>query len=315
MRLTARRCLAAAAIAGAITLVVAGCGGGGGGDGASDAADGYRAQADTICRRFEAQTADLGAPASTDEAPAFLDQGITITRDRLEDLQDLEPPGELRADHDAAMELLDEQISTLEALLEAIRGGEAPGAAAARFAPELDRLEAEVADKARELGLTSCAGDPPADGGSTTGAGGETTAPAATTTGTTTAAPQTLEPEQLDRYLDDVRTAASALNRFGATLKASGSVTQLRARAGGLSDDVETFEQAITRMRAYRIAIPALERQRAALVEEGGAVAEQLADFADAAAVGDTMRIQDLIPGARRAVDRLGEAAEAASEG
>jgi hypothetical protein len=212
------------------------------------------------------------------------------------------------------MDLLDEQITTLEALLEAIRGGEAPGAAAARFAPELDRLEAEVADRARELGLTTCAGDPPADGG-TTGTGGGTTATAPTTTGTTTAAPRTLEPEQLDRYLDDVRTAASALNRFGATLKASGSVTQLRARAGGLSNDVETFEQAITRMRAYRISIPALERQRAALVEEGGAVAEQLAEFADAAAVGDTMRIQDLIPGARRAVDRLGEAAEAASEG
>jgi hypothetical protein len=315
MRVAARRCLAAATIAAALTLILAGCGGGGGGGGDSADADRYRAQADTICRRFEEQTAALGSPASSEEAPAFLDEGITITRDRLEELQALEPPEELRAAHDAAMDLLAEQIATLEELLEAINGGEAPDAAAARLAPELDRLESEVADRARELGLTTCAGDPPADGGTTTADGGGTTTTAATTTGTTTAAPQTLEPEQLDRYLDDVRTAAAALNRFGAALRASSSVTELRARAGGLSDDVETFEQAIARMRAYRIAIPPLERQRAAMVEEGDEVAAQLGDFADAAAVGDTMRIQDLIPGARAAVDRLGEAAEAASQG
>ena len=53
MRLAARRRLAAATIAGALTLVLAGCGGGGTGGDDSEAADRYRAQADTICQRFE----------------------------------------------------------------------------------------------------------------------------------------------------------------------------------------------------------------------------------------------------------------------
>jgi hypothetical protein len=310
---------AIAAVAGLLLLASA-CGGQ---QEQSPGAEEYRAQADRICERFEEQTEALGRPSSASQVPAFLDRGLAITRRQVEELRELTPPEELKADHDVAIELLDQQTEDLQLLLDTIRGGEAPNAAAARFAPDLDRLDAELTAKAQELGLRICGrdtsgaatttgDDAPASTGSTSE---ETTDTDEAPTATTSTTPRILRLAQIDVYLTDVRAAATALNRFGARLRASSTVAALRARGPELSNDAQTFEESINRMRGYRISEPALERQRAAMVEEGDEVADQLSDFAAAAAAGDPNRIQDLIPGARRAVDRLGEAAEAASQG
>jgi hypothetical protein len=112
-----------------------------------------------------------------------------------------------------------------------------------------------------------------------------------------------------------VNAASGALTSVGTSLQGATSVDDLKSRSGELEEQIAGFEQAIASMSGYTIAIPALERQRAALVEEGDDVTKALRGFAEATQSGDADTIQAQVPAIAEAVTAFGTAAQEAAQG
>src|SRR4051812_48694920 len=81
----------------AAALAVAGCGGGGGGGEALSKSD-FQSQANTVCKKFNADVAKLGAPSNFDEVASFTDKAIALSDATLAKLRALKPPAELQDD-------------------------------------------------------------------------------------------------------------------------------------------------------------------------------------------------------------------------
>lgn len=285
-------------------IAIAGCGSGGGG---ALSADEYRDAADKICRDFEAQTDALSEPTSEESVVEFLEAGLDINREQLSELRDLEPPDDLADAHDEAMGFLDEQLSGIQEATDRIKGGENAAVVIEDLTPEIDAAQEKADEKAQELGLTDCGSD------------NATSEPTDEPTETeSSAAPGELEElgaADVERYAADVQSAAGAMTAFGTALTQISDVDALQASAPELSVEVEKFDAAIDAMSGYTISVPAVERQRAALVANAGDVSSSLRAFADAAATGDIDEIQAAVPDIQSAVQGFGEAAQTAAQG
>ncbi|MBA2358143.1 MAG: hypothetical protein H0V84_06915 [Actinobacteria bacterium] len=147
----------------ALALAAASCGGGGGGDRLTK--EELIAQGDAICKKhrdkFEAidfPKTDPTSPETSDEVleqfGGALDQGVTIFRDQIGELRDLNPPEDFEEAYDGAMDGLDGAVDSLD---------EAAGAAhdadrdKLREALDESNRRGEAADKvARDYGFQVC---------------------------------------------------------------------------------------------------------------------------------------------------------------
>jgi hypothetical protein len=142
-------------VAAAVGLAATGCGGGdGGGGGDQLSAAEFREAADAICAEYDQKIQDLGEPESLEDLNAFIERAIPIIEEGFNKLEDLQPPEELEADWNRAMEVNGENLQLTKDLQAAAESGDEQRvqeilAQAAQNEEETDRL-------ARELGLQRC---------------------------------------------------------------------------------------------------------------------------------------------------------------
>ena len=148
-RLARRRLAVALAVA---AVGPAACGGGDGGERLSTAE--FVAQADAICRKYEARLDALGQPTNVTELRSFADKALPIARDGRNELDDLRPPEELEDEYDAWLEQGDEAFEIVERLRDA--AGEGDQAEIGRIAADAQRTDAEANRLAGELGFEEC---------------------------------------------------------------------------------------------------------------------------------------------------------------
>jgi hypothetical protein len=143
------------ALLGSAALVAAGCGGdGGGGSGDRLSATEFRETADAICAEYDQKIQDLGEPESLEDLNAFIGRAIPIIEEGFNKLEELQPPEELEADWNRAMEVNAENLQLTKDLQAAAEDGNEERvqeilAQASQNEEETDRL-------ARELGLQRC---------------------------------------------------------------------------------------------------------------------------------------------------------------
>jgi hypothetical protein len=138
-------------------LVLAACGGGGNSAGETTealTADQFRRQADAICRKYEDKLNELGSPSSMEELEDFAASALPLIEQGNDELHDLRPPGEQRADWDAAMKLQDQSVETMHDLEDAVRSNDLP--ALQTITKALDDNQAESERLAQKLGLHDC---------------------------------------------------------------------------------------------------------------------------------------------------------------
>ena len=137
--------------AGALTL--AGCSGGGDSGERLSKAE-FVAQADAICRKYEARLDALGQPTNVTELRAFADKALPIAKDGRDELDDLKPPENLEDTYDAWLEQGDEAIEIVERLRDAAE--EQDQAEIGKIAADAQRTDAEANRLAGELGFEQC---------------------------------------------------------------------------------------------------------------------------------------------------------------
>jgi hypothetical protein len=141
--------LAVAAVAG----LLAACGGGGGTDTTVSAAE-FRRQADAICAKYQNQLNALGTPSSLADLKDYVNKAVPIIEKGNAELQALEPPEELAATWNRALELNRQQLDIVRDLQDAVEAEDE-----AKMQDLLEQAQAanEESDKlARQLGLREC---------------------------------------------------------------------------------------------------------------------------------------------------------------
>lgn len=302
MPLPRRRPLAGMVAIGA-TALIAGCGGG------SDSlsADEFRTQADAICADTDRQIDALTEPTAADQFLPFLREGLPIQQAQLDRLRDLEPPEELSGDFDAAIGLLEQQITAIEGAADRIEGGEDPEAVAEEVGESIEAISDQADERAAALGLTVCGDDSDeTDTTATTATAptAPTTPTAPDTTGTTTAGSG-----DSAAYVADVQAAATALQEFGTLLQSSTGLEDLQSKIPEARTSLDTFDTAIGRLDGYTLSSAELERQRSGLAETGPDVSDVLRRFLDAVEEGDIGAVQDLVPEVTRTIGEFQSAA------
>jgi hypothetical protein len=291
-----RRPLVALAALGAAALV-AGCGGGD----STLSADEFRERADAVCADAGERLDALTEPTAGEEVLPYLETGLPIQAEELERIRELEPPDELQAAFDEALELNQQRQDLIRQAADRIEGGEDPQAVIAEVGPELERLQAEARAKARELGLAVCGADDDASGA--------TTAPQATDTAPATSGAAPAGQGNNEQYVADVQAAADALRSFGSILQGTTSLDDLRARVPEARAQLDEFDAAIAKLDSYRLDNATLEEQRAGLSETGPRVTQVLRRFVAAAESGDPEAVQGLVPEVTQAISDFQDAA------
>jgi hypothetical protein len=139
-------------------LAVAGCGGdGGGGSGDRLSAAEFREAADAICAEYDQKIQDLGEPESLEDLNAFIERAIPIIEEGFNKLDELQPPEELEADWDRAMEVNAENLELTKDLQAAAESGNEERVQ--EILAEASQNEEETDRLARELGLERCGED------------------------------------------------------------------------------------------------------------------------------------------------------------
>ncbi len=140
-----------AAVAGS-SLVLAACGG-------DDALsrDDYVKQANAVCRDYNQKVAGLPEPQSFEDVPAFVDKGKALAGEAVGKLDELEPPEELKADHEAFVKEGREVSATADRIADAAKKKDE--AALQRAAEEGERRDEASDKRAQRMGLTECAKD------------------------------------------------------------------------------------------------------------------------------------------------------------
>jgi hypothetical protein len=145
-RLSQRVALAAVAVA---------AGAGGCGEDES-AADRYREDAGALCAEAKREVNALPEPRTPAEVEPYLRDGLELTRDYDNRFRDLEPPEELRDEHDQAVRLSDRGQRLLEGIVDDLAAGEPPAEVFEVALPRLLRYTRESNRLARDMGVPEC---------------------------------------------------------------------------------------------------------------------------------------------------------------
>jgi hypothetical protein len=297
MSLARRPLVAGIAVLGAAALI-AGCGGGSSG---SSSADDFRRQADQVCADANERIAAVPEPTSNAQILDTLQAGLPIQADELAQLKALDPPDDLQADFDQAIDLLQQRQDAIQAAADKIANGDDPATVIQQADAQIDDLRSQAQAKAKDLGLTVCG---TASGGTATSSTATATATApAGTTGTSGLS------DQNAAYVEDAKAAATRLQEFGAILQSTTSLDDLKTKVPEAEAKLDEFDAAIAKLDTYTLDNPTLEKQRAGLAATGPKVSEVLNKFIQAASTGDTEAVQAVVPELSQAIQQFQTAA------
>ena len=136
----------------AAALALASCGGGG--KTALSKAE-FVAQANAICKDYDARINALGDPQSIEDLVGLVEKAKPIAEDGVAKLRALEAPEDLQAGYDDYLATGDVNIELLGQLGEAAKSGDA--AAIEKIGTEGEANADKAHGIAAELGLTECA--------------------------------------------------------------------------------------------------------------------------------------------------------------
>ena len=145
--------LAAAVVS--VALAAAGCGG----SGTQSAAD-YRAQAEEICAGMNQTIESWRAPQTPAEYGRYLDKLVAVIEPALRQLADLDPPKELRPEHERALRLAERGVGLLRRIVRGIHRGEDARQLALVYGTQADAAIGRANAILRGLDLPECAKDP-----------------------------------------------------------------------------------------------------------------------------------------------------------
>jgi hypothetical protein len=112
------------------------------------------------------------------------------------------------------------------------------------------------------------------------------------------------------RYRADALTAARSLQSVGRVLRASSTLAEFQAKVPQVQRELGRFDQVVRRMAGYRLELPALEAQRAALTRTAPRFSSLLRQFVQAARRRDLSRVRALRPQLQSALRNLTAAVE-----
>jgi hypothetical protein len=135
-------------------LAAAGCGGGGGDGGDRLSAAEFRETADAICAEYDQKIQELGEPESLEDLNRFIERAIPIIEEGFNKLDELQPPEELEADWNRAMDINSENLQLTRDLQAAAESGNE--ARVQEILQQAGQNEEETDRLARELGLQRC---------------------------------------------------------------------------------------------------------------------------------------------------------------
>jgi hypothetical protein len=145
--------LAAAVVS--VALAAAGCGG----SGTQSAAD-YRAQAEEICAGMNQTIESWQEPRTPAEYGRYLDQLVGVVDPALRQLRGLDPPKDLRPQHDRALRLAERGVGFLRRIARGIHRGEDARRLALTYGTQADAAIGRANAILRGLDLPECAKDP-----------------------------------------------------------------------------------------------------------------------------------------------------------
>jgi hypothetical protein len=125
-----------------------------GGDDALSRSD-YVAELNKICRDGNAQIEKIPQPTSVDEIADFVAEAKKVTRAGVDKMADLEPPEELKDEHEAQVANGRKVVELADDLAEAAKSGDE--AAFKRVSDEGDKLDKESDERAKRIGANDCA--------------------------------------------------------------------------------------------------------------------------------------------------------------
>lgn len=138
----------------AAALALAGCGGGGTSGGTLTKAE-FVAQANAICKDYEARIDALGEPGSIDDLVDLAAKAKPIAESGVAQLRALKPPEELQTRYDEYLATGDVNVALLAQLGIAAKAGDF--AAIEKIGTEGEDNSDRAHGIAAELGLTECA--------------------------------------------------------------------------------------------------------------------------------------------------------------
>ena len=142
---------------GLAALALAGCGGGGDSAGGTLTKAELVAQANAICKDYDARINALGDPQSIEDLVGLVEEAKPIAEDAVAKLRALKAPEDLQASYDKYLATGDVNIEFLAQLGEAAKSGDA--AAIEKTGTDGQSNADKAHGIAAELGLTECAKD------------------------------------------------------------------------------------------------------------------------------------------------------------
>jgi len=134
-------------------LALAGCGGGGAGDTLTKAE--FVAQANVICKDYDARITALGEPSTIEDLVGLAEKAKPLAEEAVASLRALKPPAELQGSYDEYLATGGANIEFLAKLGEAASSGDA--AAIQKVGTEAQANADKAHGIAGKLGLTECA--------------------------------------------------------------------------------------------------------------------------------------------------------------
>ena len=142
-------------LAGLAALALAGCGGGGDTAGGTLTKAEFVAQANAICKDYDARIDALGEPGSIEDLVGLAEKAKPIAEDGVAKLRALKAPEDLQASYDEYLATGDVNIELVVQLGEAAKSGDV--AAIEKIGTEGEENADKAHGIAAELGLTDCA--------------------------------------------------------------------------------------------------------------------------------------------------------------
>jgi len=147
---------------GAVALAVAaGCGGGDdepAPDGGALTKAEYQKQGNALCKEAVAEVGRVPTPRAPDQIADYLERTFAVAEETNGKFESLEPPKELREDHEQAVRLSEDFEGVSDQLVERVRQADDPRAAIQREFRKLagDPVFKRSQDVTRRLGLDEC---------------------------------------------------------------------------------------------------------------------------------------------------------------